>query len=282
MFSSGPGRRVAMVAALVIFASGSPGSWAQDDGPRAKDANGKWFPLFERHAAEYVVRIGPGAREEARMIPLPVLRWSQPVRGGDDGALYLWVREGKPVLAMTFFTFKWPDGRRSIVHERHSLTLEPLEATWRGKPAWRIAKPGLVFKPVPDAPAPAETASARSRQMQSILREFSATTIDYQASKWPLRALVKPLYRPEGKQDGALFALVQGTDPEAFIFLEARGEGKDAHWEYAVTRFTDLEIHVRLREREVFSAPRTTGQADEIYHSPTVISKPSDSPKDFD
>jgi hypothetical protein len=115
-----------------------------------------------------------------------------------------------------------------------------------------------------------------------LVREFSANSIDSKGSTWPLRPLVKPLYRNEGKDDGALFALVQGTDPEAFILLEARGEGKDAHWEYAVARFTDLEIHVRLKDREVFSGPNTTGAANEIYHSTTVINKPSDSPGDFE
>ena len=168
------------------------------------------------------------------MLPEPVLRWSQPIRGGDDGALYLWVHEGRPVAAMTFFTFKWPDGTRSIVHERHSLALEPMEATWRGiwsgthrGPGWLSSRSRTPrFRPV--------AAPARFRQMQALVREFSANTIDDKASKWPLRPLIKPLYRYEGKHDGALFAMVQGTDPEAFILLEARGTGKDAHWEYAV------------------------------------------------
>jgi hypothetical protein len=96
-----------------------------------------------------------------------------------------------------------------------------------------------------------------------------------------LRPLVKPLYRFEGNTDGALFALVQGTDPEALVLLEARNELDGAHWEYAVARFTDLEIHIRYRGQEVFAGPNTTGQANGIYHSPTALSKPSDSPDDF-
>ena len=139
--------------------------------------------------------------------------------------------------------------------------------------------PSSRSRTLPLRRAPPPLACGRCRRS---CREFSANTIDDKASTWPLRPLVKPLYRYEGKHDGALFALVQGTDPEAFILLEARGEGKDAHWEYAVTRFTDLEIHVRLKDREVFSGPHTLGQANEIYNSPTVMNKPSDSPEDFD
>ena len=113
------------------------------------------------------------------------------------------------------------------------------------------------------------------------MRDFSANTIDDKGSKWPLASLVKPLYRYEGKTMVPSSHLVQGTDPEAFSLLEARGEGKDAHWEYAVARFTDLEFHVRLKDREVFSGPTSTGEANEIYHSRSVIGKPSDSPEDF-
>ena len=75
--------------------------------------------------------------------------------------------------------------------------------------------------------------------------------------------------------------MVQGTDPEAFLLLRVHGEGKDARWEYAVTRFTDLEIHIRLKGRDVFSAPHTLGGADEIYDTHAEIGEVSDSPEDF-
>jgi hypothetical protein len=256
---------------------------AQAQAPAAKAAQekGKWIPLFERHSGEYVVRVGPDAKEDARRLAEPVLRWWQPVRGGDDGALYLWVHDGRPVAAVTFFTFKLPEGTRWVTHEHHSLATEPLEATWKDRMVWRTSRPGLEFKPIPNAPVPAATPTARLRQLQALVRDFSANTIDDKGSKWPLRPLVKPLYRYEGKVDGALFALVQGTDPEAFVLLEARGAGNDAHWEYAATRFTDLELHVRYKDLEVFSGPHSLGGPNEIYHSSSVIGKPSDSPEDF-
>jgi hypothetical protein len=285
MLSSGSGQRVATVFGLVLFATGwvapSPRGLAQDAAPRDKEARGKWFPLFQRHAGEYVVRVGQDARHEARMLPEPVLRWSQPVRGGDDGALYLWVRQGQPVAVVSFFTYKWPSGLRVILHEQHSLATEPVEATWRQDVGWKASRPGVAFKPIPGAPSPADTAPARLRQMQALVREFSANTVDDKGATWPLRPLIKPLYRYEAKDDGALFAMVQGTDPEAFILIESRGEGNAAHWESAFARFTDLELHVRLDGREVFSGVHTLGAANEIYHSHDVIKKTSDSPKDF-
>ena len=228
-----------------------------------------------------MIRVGKDATGEAERISEPVLRWWQPVRGGDDGAL-VWRREGRPVAVLTFFTFKLPNGTRCITHKRHSMAAEPLEATWRGNTVWRTRGRASPSRPSRTPPVPADTAAARLRQMQALMREFAANTVDSKGSTWPLRALVKPLFRYEGKDDGALFALVQGTDPEAFVVLEARGEGSNAHWHYAVARFTDLEIHVRLKENEVFSDPHSLGAQDEIYQTLVVISKPSDSPADFE
>lgn len=248
--------------------------------PVPKDGRGKWAPLFARHAGEYRVHFGSGGKEASRR-PEPVLRWWQPVRGGDDGALYLWVADGRPVAAVTFFTFKWPDGNRAVVHEKHSLTTEPVEAEWRGRVVWHAPKPGVSFRPVPDAPRLAPTPAARLRQMQAVARDVSAVTTDDKGSNWTLRPLARPLYRYEGAADGALFALAQGTDPEAFLLIEARGEGDAARWEFAAARFTDLKLRVAHKGLEILAEPMTLGSADGVYHSVTAVQKPSDAPDDF-
>jgi hypothetical protein len=274
---------IAAVLLVWLAPMASSAAGQESSAKEAGDGKGKWAPLFQRHARDYVINAGPGP--SAKMLPDPLLRWWQPIRGGDDGALYLWVKEGRPVAAVTFFTFKWPAGDRVIVHERHSFAAGPLEATWRAEAPWQPTRPGLTFKPMPDAPAPAETAPARLRQMQALVRDVSATTTDEKGSTWTMRPLNKPLHRYEanGKDvaDGALFALAQGTDPEVFFFLEARGEGKGARWEYAVARFTDLALRVEYRGREVFSGPHTLGSPTETYYVNTVLSKRSDSPEDF-
>ena len=59
--------------------------------------------------------------------------------------------------------------------------------------------------------------------------------------------------------DGALFAFVTsaGTDPEALLVIEARktGHADGPVWQYATTRFTDLQLWVRHDGKEVLSAP---------------------------
>ncbi|MDR3636285.1 MAG: hypothetical protein P4L84_20955 [Isosphaeraceae bacterium] len=277
-----------VVGALVLTPSTAGAQEVPSGATKESDEQRKWVPLFQRHAGEYVVRAGSEANQlaPAQWLSEPVLRWSQPVRGGDDGALYLWLREGRPVAAVTFFTFKWPDGKRAIVHERHSLRLGTVEAEWRGREVWHTTKPGVTYEPVPSAAKPAATASARMRQMHEITRDFTARTVDDKDKDWPLRLLPKPLYRFEGSThdslDGALFALAQGTDPEAFLILDARGSAEARRWEYAVARFTDRKVVVQYKDREVYAGRNTVGGTDEVYHSETVILKPSDKPEDFD
>ncbi len=54
----------------------------------------------------------------------------------------------------------------------------------------------------------------------------------------------QPVLRYESKHhevtDGALFALVEATDPEAFLVLEARPESGAVPWHYALARMTSL------------------------------------------
>ncbi|MDB5350345.1 MAG: hypothetical protein JWN86_1592 [Planctomycetota bacterium] len=249
-------------------------------------AKGKWLPVLQKHATEYVIAVTePSGKKTTKLRPDPLMRWSQPVRGGEDGVICLWVEAGRPVTVMSFFTLKAGDGKRWIVHEHQSLSPRPLEASWQGREMWHTATPGVVFAPVPDAPAPADSAPARSRQMQQILSDFSANTIDNKKVSWPLRALPKPLYRYEntGSEvlDGGLFTLAQGTDPEALILLEARIDGKQTRWYYGAARLTDLNLRVRFKDREILSVPYTVGRSDEPYQTFIVINKASDRPEDF-
>ena len=69
------------VALLAVAASGQDSPKPGDD---AKDGKGRWVPVFLRHANDYVITADQG--EEAKRLPDPLLRWWQPIRGGDDGA----------------------------------------------------------------------------------------------------------------------------------------------------------------------------------------------------
>src|SRR5262249_17414206 len=51
------------------------------------------------------------------------------------------------------------------------------------------------------------------------------------------------------------------TDPEIFVLIEARGkDAASARWQYAVTRMTSSELHLRLRDKEVWAAEIIRGR----------------------
>ena len=68
--------------------------------------------------------------------------------------------------------------------------------------------------------------------------------------------------------DGALFALVSsaGTDPEVLLILEARVSDGKMRWEYACGRFSDWELHVQRKDKEVYSS--VPGETNPFAHDP--------------
>jgi hypothetical protein len=86
----------------------------------------------------------------------------------------------------------------------------------------------------------------------------------------------QPLYRYESTDpdvlDGAVFSFVSsaGTDPEAILVLEARkGPGATVPtWHYAVGRYTDMALRVRLKDREILSVPLllSASNPEDHYH----------------
>jgi len=68
-------------------------------------------------------------------------------------------------------------------------------------------------------------------------------------------------YRDEanGLLEGGLFILANGTNPEIFLFLEARTDPKDktkAVWQYLVGRSANAELHMEFDGKEVFELLR--------------------------
>jgi len=259
MYAPPPHRKpwTTVAALLLLLEAGRP---AVSQDPGKDDGPSGWLPVLKQQAADYTItprghgKVAPAPR------PDPILRWTQPVRGGDDGAVFLWVSGGRPEAVLSVFTYRVPGQKRSVQHEVHSFALTPLDASWRGKAIWRADEPGVSFNAVPGAPTPAPSAPARLRQMQAIARDFSAENLHDRSGKNELRLMPKPLYRYEPTDqdliDGALFCLAYGTDPEVFVLLEARkAEGGGGEWRYALARFSDLPLRTRYKGEEVWSVP---------------------------
>lgn len=241
-----------------------------------------WQPIFKQMAEDY--RISP-ADEPDRIFKLqlpPVFRWTQPVRGGDDSALFVWLDHGRAAAVGTIFAWPQADGLRVVQHEFHSFSKGPINAVWRGSTVWSPSK-GVERAPVPEAPKPSATSALRLRQMKTIAAGFSGNSLDPNGGRWELRLLSNPLYRyaledTDEVLDGALFTLTQGTDPEVLLLIEAARSGDGWQWEYCCGRFSDYGLTVRYQDKEVWSVgPCTQSTPSEPYtwHVAEIRPKPS-------
>lgn len=102
--------------------------------------------------------------------------------------------------------------------------------------------------------AEAETDKQGRREAEQVVRSIKVEI---------LRLLTRPLwtYRDQagGVLDGALFTLANGTNPEIWLFVEARADPKGdskAGWQYTVGRSAWAELHLECDGKEVFAAPR--------------------------
>jgi hypothetical protein len=178
-----------------------------------------------------------------------------------DGAIFLWTGQtGRPEAAIQAFLIKTEREPEGLwVHEFTSLAPGPLAATRQGRVAWSPVRPGLEFRPLSGAPKPGATAAQRQRQMRELAQEFKASD-DFHGKGWSeLRLLAKPIsqYGRHGSEveDGALFAFVLGTDPEVFLFLEARPGRDGLGWQYAFAPMTVFAVQASHHDRPVWSLP---------------------------
>jgi hypothetical protein len=233
----------------------------------------KMLPIYVREATEYSLAVESAPKKELELKKEPVFEWTNPLRSTpQQGVVFLWLRNGRPAAIGSIFSQKDDSlpGRR-IAHELHALDREKLLVS-RPAGALNEWKPqaGLERKLLPDAGVPATTAGARLTQMRRLAQEFTGHETNEDDKREDLRLLPAPLYRyPEAKDDvvdGALFTLVstEGTDPEVWLLIEARKEGGTTRWEYACARFSNRNLYVRHKDKEVWSSVR--GENDNVHH----------------
>jgi hypothetical protein len=209
----------------------------------------------KKAAEAYRITTGEGAGSALRLEPMPLLRWSNPVIGSFHGSVFVWTEKGRPAVVASIFKHYKPIPPTLEV-EFHSLTESPATAERDGHTDWSPVRGGVELRPVPGAPPPADTPARRLRQLRAMALGFSATKKGRNAVTRPLRLLTQPVYRYEGNDpSGALFAFVEGTDPEVFLLLETRVRDKEPVWHYALARMNSVEFHVTHGGREIWSVP---------------------------
>jgi len=221
----------------------------------------QWRRLFDGIAADY--KLVPQSESQVlALVENATYVWARSgSHGGTYGAVYVWTNRGNAEAVACFWRYVRPDGTLSIVHELHSLSPVVLSSQGKESNSWK-PQAGLKRHPLADAPAPAASAVARMQQMRTFCRDFSARSVASGGERTELRLLPQPLYRYQSTNpdviDGALFAFVcsVGTDPEAFLQLEAIQTPEGPRWHYTAARFSYMDLHVNYKDTEVWKALR--------------------------
>ncbi|MBC7816001.1 MAG: hypothetical protein IAG10_03780, partial [Planctomycetaceae bacterium] len=208
--------------------------------------------------------VGESGHTKLVLHPEPILRWSNPTVGQVFGEVFVWTDNGRPAIVASWYRWYSPDWGRTF----EICSLAPGRAAGRVNDIqfWNTDKAGLTLKPLANADAPAKVAAARLVQMRRIAGDFVAHLADTRGDdsgvKRQLRLLPQPVFRyPAAKEkatyaDGALFTFVEGTDPEAFLMLEATKTNEDVIWQFGLARMNGDALRVTFRDKDVWTVPK--------------------------
>ncbi len=247
----GTGRKTARHSAIAVcLLACATATRAAEPAPRAADY---LRDAYRQDAGK--CRFSRADGTPLKLTEKPVMRWAN----DDDwsGDVFVWSDGELPAVIGCVLSGPF-DPLRYVYHEFHLLADKPIApADVQDGRRWEPAT-GLERKPLPSAPAPADSASGRLVQMRKIARSFTAQM--EADGRWELRLLPQPLLRYGKEQgdvlDGALFCYVwtKGTDPELVLLLECRRDGGKPTWHYAPVLFTNRALWLKHEDREVWHA----------------------------
>lgn len=257
---------------MLLIATIIAGMWGAEPNSDAA-AFQEWLKFYGASAAKYRIEVedAKGKFQSLTLQPTPVLQYTNPERGFQQhGAFYVWTHQGRPYCLGSIWSNIPADDRehRWVANELHSLAPgalrsqhEPRQGKRGPVPQWVTEQPGIVWNEFTDAVPPADKPALRLVQMRRFAERFTARISGVANEKdGELRLLTKPLYRyPNdvvGATDGALFAFVQGTDPEVLLLIEAADIGDKPVWHYGLARFTHTTATVQLDGRTVWECAK--------------------------
>jgi len=235
----------------------------------------KMLPIYVKEVEPYVLSVESAPEKKLELKKEPVFEWLNPARSAQQGAIFLWLRDGRPAALACIFSHphdKLPG--RQINHELHALDAEKLVVKRDEYNQWK-PQAGFARQELPDAGEPGDTPGKRLLQMRKLAQEFTGHSIDRDGKRWELRLLPTPMYRYSaartGVVDGALFALMStaGTDPEVLLLIEAKETAGKLRWEYACGRFSDWELRVQRKDKDVYTS--VPSDANPFTNDPTHL-----------
>lgn len=256
---------ICSLAALVAI--GAP---AAPQPPKKEELTGNAAKAAEFAAAEsvrYDIRHADTGKQAFKLLPEPVLRWSNPLRGEIHGSVVLWTHDGCPAAAASIYQFFQ---RNQLNVELVSLSEVPLKAERNKRVRW-TPEAGVKFEPLPGGPEPGDTADKRQLQMRALARKFTgylAEPGEADDKFTELRLLANPLHRYEATdgsgREGAVFALVTTTDPEIVLLVESRKGKGGREWVWAAARMHFRPLQLKLADKVVWEVPAAAPPWDKV------------------
>lgn len=245
------GANASTLGILGVFLALATYVCAEDDRPAPTNLR----ELVEQQIDDVQVFVGDDQKPAKSLI---TLRWANNTRGSEDGATVLFIHGGRPVAASCVFPLD-----RNVHHELDAILGRDISARRRGDSdlLWRPRTPTAKPMAIADAPPPESSPAARLRQMKMLAEQFQASMLGWDPGdriREELRLLPRHLYRYELPKesdllDGAVFAFVTGTDPEALLLLEAT-KGDAPTWQFTFVRRTTAGLEGRHRDKVVWTA----------------------------
>ncbi len=196
----------------------------------------------------------------------PLFRWQNPVSGA-NGAICVWTLQERPVVLSKSHL---NDRKQHYVESLVAVSPQPIQVDKGSQSYWSSPKCDTPPATLMDANVPADTERMRLTQMRDIARQYRVTSHwgEDNRSEWELRLLTTPLYRYRSPEtdviDGAVFAYVQGTNPEAVVIVEAVSTPAGNRWQALPHRLTGYAIKAWYRNQLVLDVPY-------IQHAPNNL-----------
>lgn len=178
----------------------------------------------------------------------PILRYSHAPRNIADSMVFRLGTKGRPIALVTAELYGGTGRQFLLCQEFLAIDDADFQLTCN-KFHWTPPKnSGIKFQRLESDQTPAATARLRLAQFRQLAERFDARET-WQGVETQLRVLPTPIdrYEPEQKpnSDGAIFAFVQGVNPEALLLLETNG--KD--WNYAWARLSAAQVTAKLDDK---------------------------------
>lgn len=225
-------RECLIIGCCLLFGTFTPLP-AQD----AADAESA-FAAFQAQVEQY--RFSTTEGEALTVNEMPVMNWTNPARNNELGSIFVWSRDGVPFVIGTLFDYEVASTRTiRTKHAFHLLADEAVAAELEEQPVWSPRPPGIQWKSADGVPS--RDANRRLLQMRTLARRFNVRLTDDKGLAETLRLLPQPIHRYERAgaphEEGAIFALVTATDPEALLLIESIASDAGLSWRYAFARF---------------------------------------------